>query len=44
VIGIAASLLAAALDAMLKEAPRHEIMAPASAPEPTGRAIGEPGA
>jgi len=46
VIGIGASLLAAALVAMLREVPmRHEMPAPASAPSAVSprRAIGEPG-
>ena len=44
-IGIGASLLAAALVAMLKEVPmRHEAPAPGSAPVATARAVGEPGA
>jgi EmrB/QacA subfamily drug resistance transporter len=45
VIGIGASLLAAALVAMLKEVPmRHEALAPGSTPVATSRAVGEPGA
>ncbi len=45
VIGIGASLLAAALVAMLKEVPmRAEAPAPGSAPVATSRAVGEPGA
>jgi EmrB/QacA subfamily drug resistance transporter len=45
VIGVGASLLAAALVAMLKEVPmRHEAPAPGSAPVGTARAVGEPGA
>ena len=45
VIGIGASLLAAALVAMLKEVPmRHEAPAPGSTPVATSRAVGEPGA
>jgi EmrB/QacA subfamily drug resistance transporter len=44
VIGIGASLLAAAFVAMLKEVPmRHEMPAAAAAPVPTGRVVGEPG-